>query len=378
MRRSDGSYEKQMALIPETAKVNVGYLPLTKENIAKAMLCNLGDTYGWGGMLNVEDCSGLVRTVYSCFGLDIGRNGNWQFAMNIEKIDMSYMSFEEKCLILDELPLGAALCFPGHEMFYLGKVDGKYYVLSTVSSIMSPDTGKRLRTRDVMINTLDVRRANGQSWLGALNVAFMPCYATEVGKTFDFPTLRWYHDGVAYCLKNGILTNRSDETFGLRETVDRATLAKALWVMAGKPAAEGECTFTDVPADHAARTAIVWAAESGIMVGYSDSTFAPGETLSRQQFVTALWRYDQLQDTPADTHPGELTDFPDADSIRSYAATAFEWAFGAGITTGTESGLLAPDADTTRAQLAVMLHRYSQLPRTELPKSEDAGEEQPS
>ena len=95
-------------------------------------------------------------------------------------------------MIIDELPLGAALCFSGHEMMYLGKENGKYYVISTVSSIMSPDTGKRLRTRDVMINTLDVKRANGQSWLQALNMAFMPCYAKLEGKTYDFPEVQWY------------------------------------------------------------------------------------------------------------------------------------------------------------------------------------------
>lgn len=89
VRRADGSYEKQMALIPETAQVSVGYLPLTEENIAMVALNSLGDTYGWGGMMDVEDCSGMVRTVYSCFGVTISRNGNWQWNSNLEKIDLS-------------------------------------------------------------------------------------------------------------------------------------------------------------------------------------------------------------------------------------------------------------------------------------------------
>ncbi len=156
VRRADGSYEKQLALIPETAKVSVGYLPLTMRNIAMVALESLGDAYGWGGMLDTEDCSGMIRTVYKCFGLDIGRNGNWQYNMNIEKIDMTNMSLEEKKLILDQMPLGSALCFDGHEMMYLGKADGEYYVISTVSSIVSPNSGEILRTRDVMINDMQV------------------------------------------------------------------------------------------------------------------------------------------------------------------------------------------------------------------------------
>ena len=54
VRNSDGSYTKEMALIPETAKVSEGYLPLTKENIAMVALGNLGDAYGWGGIMDVE------------------------------------------------------------------------------------------------------------------------------------------------------------------------------------------------------------------------------------------------------------------------------------------------------------------------------------
>ena len=371
VRLEDGSYEKRMALIPETAKVSVGYLPLTEENIAMVMLNNLGDAYGWGGMMDVEDCSGLIRTVYACFGLEIGRNGNWQWKMNMEKIDMANMSVEEKRLILDEMPLGSALCFPGHEVMYLGKADGKYYVVSTVSSIMSPDTGNRLRTRDVMINTLDVKRANGQTWLQALNMAFMPCYAKLEGKSYDFPGLQWYHDGVAYCLKNGMMTAKSDGTFGIGESVSRGTLAQALWVMAGKPAVEAECAFADVAEDYGFRTAIIWAADAGIMMGYTATAFAPEEYVTRQQLMTALWRFEKLQEIPVDSEDSDLSGFKDVNSIREYARDAFRWACGAGITTGTGDGRLRPNDPASREQLAMMLYRYSQLPKVEIPETEE-------
>lgn len=247
VRRADGSYEKQMALIPETAQVSVGYLPLAEENIAMVALNSLGNTYGWGGMMDVEDCSGMVRTVYSCFGVTIGRNGNWQWNSNLEKVGLSNTSLEEKRLVLDRLPLGSALCFPGHEMIYLGKVNGKYYVVSTASSMLSPATGKRLRTRDVMINTLDVCRPNGKTWLQELNKAFMPAYAKVNGKTYDFPTVPWYHDGVAYVLQNGLMNAQADGTFGISEAVSRETLVTALWKLSGSPVVNYAMNYRDVP-----------------------------------------------------------------------------------------------------------------------------------
>ena len=363
VRNEDGSYKKMMALIPETAKVCVGYLPLTEENIAMVALQTLGDAYGWGGMMDVEDCSGMIRTIYSCFGLTIGRNGNWQWNMSMEKIDMTNMSVEEKCLILDALPLGSALCFTGHEMLYLGKVDGKYYVVSTVSSIMSPDTGKRLRTRDVMINTLDTKRASGQSWLGALNKAFTPAYALLEGKSYDYPDLQWYHDGVAYCLSKKLLTAKDvNGTFGIGETADRAILANALWVMAGKPAAQMECPFLDVGVDASYRTAVTWAAETGIMRGCSDDTFAPVDPLTREQLITALYRYETLLGNKASAGAGDLSAFLDASAVSAYAQEALAWACGSGLVTGSEDGLLSPAGGAAREQLAMILYRYSQLP----------------
>ena len=343
VRRADGSYEKQMALIPETAHVSVGYLPLTEENIALAALQNLGDAYGWGGMMDVDDCSGMICTIYRCFGLSIGRNGNWQANMNIEKIDMHGMCLEEKRLILDELPLGASLCFDGHEMMYLGKVDGQYYVVSTVSSIVSPYTGSILRTRDVMINTLEVKRGSGKTWLGALNMVFMPCYAKLEGKSYDFPQTQWYHDGVTWCISGGVMPGLDiDDIFGIGMDADRADLAYGLWMLAGapvpetapepetapdatpaptpEPTPEPPYPFNDVAADDPARIAIAWAAEQGFMAG-ENGAFDPNGTISGPEAYEAL---EKLAGTQSLTLDGTVSEYLDEDAVvREDLAMAF-------------------------------------------------------
>ena len=362
VRKEDGSYSKEMALIPETAKVNLGYLPLTMENIAHVAFQNLGDAYGWGGMLDVEDCSGMVRTIYSCFGLEVARNGNWQWNMNMEKIDMTTMSLEEKCLILDEMPLGSALCFPGHEMIYLGKVDDKYYVISAVGTIMSPDTGKRLNTRDVMINTLDVKRANGKTWMEALNKAFMPCYAKLDGKTYDFPKTQWYHEGVAYCLNKGLLTNKEDGTFGLSDTTTRAMVAEALWAAEGKPNTVPRNFYQDVGEAHPSREAIFWATETGVMSGYGGNTFGANDAVTREQLAAILWRYAQYKGD--DVSVGEDTNilsYADAFVISEYAIPAMQWACGAGIINGSDDGTLNPKGTAQKVHTAQMLMNFIKM-----------------
>ncbi len=364
VRREDGSYEKKMALLPETAKVSVGFLPLTTENISMVALQNLGDAYGWGGMMDVEDCSGLVRTIYACFGLEIGRNNNWQWKMNMEKIDMANMSVEEKCLILDEFPLGAALCFPGHETMYLGKANGKYYVISTASSVMSPDTGKRLRTRGVMINTLDVKRANGQSWLQALHMAFMPCYAKLEGKTYNFPEVQWYRDGVGYALKNSLLTTDKNGYFRPDDMASREAAVNALWRMDGRPEVAVTENFADV-SESAYVKAICWAVENGIVCGYENGNFGPVDAITREQLVTILWQYAKCKGY--DVSVGEDTNilsYDDAFNISEYAIPAMQWACGSGILVGGSNAdgtglVLNPKSIATRAQLSVVLMQFN-------------------
>ena len=185
VRKSDGSFVKKPALISANAKVHEGFLDLTEENIMAVSFEMLGDAYGWGGMLNSDDCSGYVRDVYRCFGLNLARNTSWQSASPVKKYDLTGYSDGQKLAIIENLPIGSTLFFPGHEMTYLGAVKGKIYVISSTSSMMNPlKDGERLRVRGVVINTLDVKRANGKTWLESLSTATIP-FAGAENKLYD-------------------------------------------------------------------------------------------------------------------------------------------------------------------------------------------------
>lgn len=174
VRLSDGSYAKKAALISEHAKVNVGYLPLTKANIARVAFGCLGNIYGWGGMLEADDCSGFVRSVYKCFGLELARNTTCQSALPVKSFDLTGLSDAEKIAIIQKLPLGSVLFFNGHEMLYLGCENGRAYVIDALSSMMHENGGSKRRVRSVVVNTLDIKRFNGKTWLSELNLANIP------------------------------------------------------------------------------------------------------------------------------------------------------------------------------------------------------------
>ena len=175
VRNEDGSYAKRLALFSEHKAVSEGYLPLTQEKIAQVAFSALGNTYGWGGALDSVDCSGYIRNIYKCFGLELARNTTWQTAMPMAKVDMQGMTTEERKTVLDQTPMGAVLYFRGHEMMYLGSENGQYYVISSVGNIIDPMGSKNVqRISGIVINTLDTRRGNGNTWLDELTTVIVP------------------------------------------------------------------------------------------------------------------------------------------------------------------------------------------------------------
>lgn len=124
------------------------------------------------------------------------------------------------------------------------------------------------------------------------------------GKAFaDMPVKgNWAHDSIDWAISEGITNGTSATTFGPEEGCTRAQVVTFLWRAAGQPApASSTNPFTDVKKDAYYYNAVLWAVEKGITNGTSDTTFSPDETCTRAQIVTFLWRYEG-QPVPASTN----------------------------------------------------------------------------
>ena len=351
IKKADGSFEEKLTLISENNDVSVGFLPLTKQNIVKVAFSCLGSTYGWGGGLNSEDCSSYMRNIYKCFGLELARNGVWQAAMPMTKVNMQYMCREERIKFLKELPLGTLLFFSGHEMMYLGMKNEKFYVISAIGSIMRPeDASVRQRVRSTVINTLEIKRANGNTWLDDLNVALVPYYDADDNL---IPSYEWYHDGVAYCLKNKIMQGDENKFFNPSKNITWAELFQILYNMEKiKPQYE-----VDDSAPWYA-PAVKWAEDNKLFYE-NDKDFNPDSEISREQLASVLYLYAQFKGY--DVSVGEETNilsYDDAFDISEYAILAMQYVIGAGIINGKTSSTVNPEDNATRAEIAVILHRF--------------------
>ena len=94
----------------------------------------------------------------------------------------------------------------------------------------------------------------------------------------------------------------------------------------------------------------------GIVNGATATTFDPNGNVTREQIAAILYRYEG-----SPTVTGSLSGYPDQAQVSSFAVTAMQWAVGTGIITGVTSGgktTLSAKGNATRAQVAVMLHRF--------------------
>ncbi|MBQ3546782.1 MAG: SH3 domain-containing protein [Lachnospiraceae bacterium] len=152
---------------------NEGYLPYTRKNVIELAFSELGEPYGWGGANGERDCSLYIKDIYECFGIEMPRNSRLQMNMVNVSENMSEMSEKDKEERITKAMPGDILGISGHVMLYLGEVNGKHYVISMLSSYV-PETVTDNFSESVediskvFVNSLDVRRRNGNTWLQEL------------------------------------------------------------------------------------------------------------------------------------------------------------------------------------------------------------------
>ena len=178
-----------------------------------------------------------------------------------------------------------------------------------------------------------------------------------ISKFSDASATAWYHDGVHYCLMNGLMAGHADGTFEPNGSLTRAQLAQILYNRAGKPAVTSQSTFTDVASDAWYAAAITWAQQTGIVDGVGDNQFAPDQPVTREQLAAMLYR-----DAGKPAVAGTITGFADAADVSAWAQDAMLWATQNGILNGDRqqdgSLKLKAKAGATRAEAATMLEQY--------------------
>ncbi len=188
---------------------------------------------------------------------------------------------------------------------------------------------------------------------GEVETQAIEAFECPTAKFTDNPTGKWFHDAIDFMVENGLMNGVSETVFDTHGGLTRAQLVTILYRLEKEPEVEGTTEFTDVEQGRFYYSAVIWAAENGIVNGKNATTFDPNGSITRQEIATILYRYAEAEAVEED----HLSDFTDSAEVSAFAKDAMNWAVAEGLINGSGSKL-SPKGNATRAEIAAILYRY--------------------
>ena len=234
----------------------------------------------------------------------------------------------------------------------LTPVPDEGYALSTLT--VTDRFGDAVRVTENADGTYTFTMPNGQVTVTA---TFVETEEPVAEPFIDVAEGDWFYDAVVYAYQNELMNGVGGNRFAPNSETTRAQLVTILYRLEGGPTVSGDLPFTDVESGTWYTDAILWAAQNNIVNGVSDTEFAPGDDLTRQQLVTILYRYAESKGYDVSAS-ADLSGYPDAGQVQDYAQPAMAWAVAENIIQGMEDGTLKPAGNASRAQIATILMRF--------------------
>ena len=172
----------------------------------------------------------------------------------------------------------------------------------------------------------------------------------------------WAYPSIEYCVRHGLMSGMSDTIFSPNTVTTRAQLVQVLYNFEGKPdVSDVAVPFTDA-ASGWYRDAVAWAYKTGVVDGMTPTTFAPNNTVTREQVAVILMRYlTKVCGVERTWTPDDLSGFADGGNVSGWARAGMADAVALGLFGGTQDSSgqvwLRPGAGTTRAETAALLQR---------------------
>ena len=183
----------------------------------------------------------------------------------------------------------------------------------------------------------------------------------DVTQMFTDVTKNWAYPGIQYCVTHQLMSGVGGNLFAPKMTTTRAQIVQILYNLEGEPKVSGTTPFTDLTQNWY-KDAVLWAYQTGVVVGTSATTFAPDRPVTREQIAVILMEYmTRVLKLERTWTPADLSVFPDAGSVSGWAKDALADAVALGLISGASNGgqtYLEPQGSATREQVATILMEF--------------------
>ena len=169
----------------------------------------------------------------------------------------------------------------------------------------------------------------------------------------------WYYNIINEARERELVAGFDDNTFSPGTSITRAQFAVILANYEGVPTSGSEVRFDDVNTGTWYTGAVDWADKNGIMIGVTENWFAPHRPITREQLMTALYRYAEYKGY---TFEKVYTDiFEDDTEISKWARECVMAMKANGIVVGKGGNCFAPKDETTRAEATQIMLNFVKM-----------------
>ena len=165
----------------------------------------------------------------------------------------------------------------------------------------------------------------------------------------DLGNYTWAKQAVENLASNGVISGMGDGTFNPGGNLTREQAIKIIVLALGLSGTDSN-KFADEAEGAWYGEYLAVARANGIANGVGDNAFGIGKSISRQDFVTMLYRAMNIN-----TQETELN-FADKDSIKSYSKDAVAYFSANGIVNGYTDGTFKPDNSVKRVEAAKIVY----------------------
>lgn len=302
-----------------------------------------------GLLLNCQSCWGYCfRLLTSAYNLDPKKSMSltWQ---NINGHLSGRPSFEDAYSSPADIRPGDILAWPGHATVVLeNKHDQEKLVLAEGNYGGRVHYGREVSYSQVTSRvSYIVRYASSQIPGNDEN--------STNGQTLrfkDVPEDKYYYKAVLWAAENNVTSGTSEHEFSPDKECTREQVMAFLWRASGgqEPTIQ-QTPFVDVRDTKYYWAPIRWALERGFTAGTSSVTFGVGQTCTRAQIVTFLWRLSDSPEPKSTCNP-----FCDVEEGKYYYKAVL-WAVQNGITCGKDQTHFKPGDVCTRAEVVTFIYK---------------------
>lgn len=168
----------------------------------------------------------------------------------------------------------------------------------------------------------------------------------------------WAEERILFVIDRGYFAGVSDREFNPNATMTRGMFVTVLGNVADMDSdTVYPSDFWDVNTNDWYYPYVGWAVEHGVASGMGDDTFAPNQSITREQLAVMLLQFMTMLEVELPL--SQQTDsFADHDSISEWAVNAVYYMQSRGLITGKEYQMFDPQGQATRGEVATVLHNF--------------------